>query len=86
MAVQSRPEPWGFRPKVFNGNVKMVGNMMLLKKPTPSKYNNAGTPEDKMDTPINATAHRPANVNKRDGDTQPIRPEPVNRPNMAPPQ
>ena len=66
--------------------VKMVGNMMLLKKPTPSKDNNAGTPLHEMDTPINTTAHNPAAANSRDGDTHPINPDPANRPSMAPPQ
>ena len=67
-------------------NVKMVGNMMLLKKPTANKYNKAVTPEDKVDKPINATAHKPAHVNRRDGDTHPISPDPANRPSIAPPQ
>jgi hypothetical protein len=66
--------------------VKMVGNMMLLKKPTASKYNKAGTPDNDVETQINTTAHDPAAANSRDGDTHPINPDPAKRPSMAPPQ
>ena len=87
IAVHSSPDPWGLpSPRSSMAKVKIVGNMMLLKNPTPSNKSNAAPPDAAIDAPINPAAHTAAKASNRKGDTLPINPEPANRPTMAPPQ
>ena len=87
IAVHKIPEAWSvYLPKFFTANVKMVANINEFINPTANMLHMAIEPNEAIDIAINKMAARALNANTFPGLNFCKIMEPINRPNIAPPQ
>ncbi len=87
MAIFRRPDPFPVKgPSSATPKLKMVGNMMELKRPTASMVHIAVCPPNSMEAVTSAAAKIAQSANRDPGLNRRKSPAPRNRPIIAPPQ